>query len=119
VKCRPPFVRPRRAPLPLDRLAALPLDHLVPLAVAHIRSAPLDELGPVPRGSPRTHATLDEIAELVVARPGVARELAAVLNPVLLRAAELSGGNVSAAAPLLSMERMVFARRSQRGKRSS
>jgi transcriptional regulator of acetoin/glycerol metabolism len=103
----------------LRSLAAVPLANLLATASETLRSATLDEISTIfTGGSPKVDST-DQLAEMILALPVEGPKLDAVQRAVVLRALAVSGGNVSAAARLLGVERKAFERKVSRARRQS
>jgi DNA-binding NtrC family response regulator len=107
-----------KPPTPFDQLSNLPIDELVPAAVDRLKHATLDELATMLAGKPAALPPLSQLAETVLTLSAKGSKLEAIENAVVLMAVEQSGGNVSAAARLLGVERKALDRKIARAKKA-
>jgi ActR/RegA family two-component response regulator len=102
----------------LRSLTSVPIENLLATASQRLRHATLDDLSTIfIGGSPKVDSTA-QIAEMILALPVKGSKLEAVQGAVVLHALAVSGGNVSAAARLLGMERKALERKIARAKRA-
>ena len=111
----------------LRDLASCPLDQLLSVAAERFRSASLNELAELimrdapaspaspafgaSAASPAAQASADNLAQAILSLPEKGSKLEAVQRAVILHAIAVTGGNVSAAARLLGIERKAFERK--------
>jgi ActR/RegA family two-component response regulator len=103
---------------PIQALSNIPIDRLLPTALERLKSATLDELATILSGKSTVVPSTEQLAEMILALPETGSKLDAVQRVVVLHALEVSGGNVSAAARLLGMERKALERKLARARRS-
>jgi DNA-binding NtrC family response regulator len=103
---------------PIQSLSNVPIDRLLPIAMERLKHATLDELATILSGKSTVVPSTEQLAEMILALPEKGSKLEAVQRAVVLHALEVSGGNVSAAARLLGMERKALERKLARARRS-
>jgi len=101
----------------LSELRSIPLDQLLPKAVERLRDATLDELADLLSRGPGGGRALEDLAKAVIALPTEGSKLGAAERAVVLHALHSAGGNVSAAARLLGVDRKALERRVRRIRR--
>jgi transcriptional regulator of acetoin/glycerol metabolism len=104
---------------PLNDLTGVPLDQLLVKAMDRLRGATLDELSALLKPSSSVIATDDALARAILALPGKGSKLGAAERAVVLHALNQCGGNVSATARLLGIDRKALERKIRRIKRTS
>ena len=103
----------------LESLRNIPVDKLLDTAIARLKSATLDELSAMLSGKATVIPSTDTLAEMIVALPEKGSKVVVVENAVVLHALATCGGNVSAAARLLGVERKALERKIARAKRAA
>jgi ActR/RegA family two-component response regulator len=103
---------------PIQSLSNIPIERLLPTAAERLKHATLDELATILSGKSTLVPSTEQLAEMILALPEKGSKLDAVQRVVVLHALEVSGGNVSAAARLLGMERKALERKIARARRS-
>jgi ActR/RegA family two-component response regulator len=103
----------------LKILANIPIDRLLPLAAEKLKHATLDELATILSGKATVVPSTDQLAEMILALPESGSKLARVQNAVVMHAFATCGGNVSAAARLLGMDRKELERKIARARRAA
>jgi DNA-binding NtrC family response regulator len=103
---------------PIQSLSNIPIDRLLPTAIDRLKHATLDELATILSGKSTVVPSTGELAEMILALPEKGSKLEAVERVVVLHALAVSGGNVSAAARLLGMERKSLERKVARARRA-
>jgi DNA-binding NtrC family response regulator len=106
-------------PSALENLKNIPVDKLLDTALERMKRATLDELGAMLSGKATVVPSTDTLAEMILALPEKGSKVAAVENAVVLHALATSGGNVSAAARLLGVDRKALERKLARAKRAA
>ena len=96
----------------LERLANIPIDRVLPMVMDKLRHSTLDERARSSAGERRW------CRRRTTSRPEKGSKLEIMQNAVVLHAVAVSGGNVSAAARLLGVERKAFERKLARARRS-
>ena len=101
-----------------ETLSNIPIDRILPLVMEKLQRSTLDELGALLGGRGTAVPTPDDLAKMILALPEKGSKFHVVQNAVVLHAVAASGGNVSAAARLLGIERKAFERKLARARRS-
>jgi ActR/RegA family two-component response regulator len=108
-------MRPR--PPLLSSLATIPIDRFLTAAAERLRHATVDEIATILEDRGTAIPSADRLAEMVVALPDKGSKLEIVQAAVVTRAIAMTGGNVSAAARLLGMDRKQLERKLARARR--
>jgi ActR/RegA family two-component response regulator len=103
----------------LRSLANIPIDQLLPRAAEKLKHATLDELAAILSGRATTVPSTNQLAEMILALPENGSKMERVQDAVVTHAVAVSGGNVSAAARLLGMERKALERKIARARRAA
>ena len=104
---------------PLRGLDEVRLDQLIQQATQRLRHATLEELAGIVNGIPSKPPTAEALAHIIVNLPERGSKLLAVERAVVLHAWETAGGNVSAAARLLGIDRKQMERKLAKARRYS
>ena len=117
------------SPSPLGALARLPLRDVVPELQARLSTLTLAQVEALVRGmsalaapgreAASAPASLEQVAEVVLALRTPRSKLAELERVVVLHALEVTNGNVSAAARLLGVDRKQVERKVARHRRRS
>jgi DNA-binding NtrC family response regulator len=102
----------------LRGLEAFPIDKLLPRATDLLRKASLEDLASILAGKGAPPRSADDLAPIVVGLATSGSKLAAVERAVVLHAHATCGGNVSAAARLLGIDRKAMERKLAKARRS-
>ena len=102
-----------------ESLSNIPIDRVLPMVMEKLQHATLDELGALLGGRATVVPTTDDLVKMILALPAKGSKLELVQNAVVLHAVAVSGGNVSAAARLLGVERKAFERKLRNARRST
>jgi DNA-binding NtrC family response regulator len=102
---------------PLRGLDEVRLDQLIHQATARLRHATIEELAGIVQGIPSRAPNAEALAHAIVALPVKGTKLLAVERAVVLHAYETTGGNVSAAARLLGVDRKQMERKLAKARR--
>jgi DNA-binding NtrC family response regulator len=103
---------------PLRGLDEVRLDQLIHQATQRLRHATLEELAGIVNGIPSRPPTADVLAHSVLSLPDRGSKLLAVERAVVLHAWDSAGGNVSAAARLLGIDRKQMERKLAKARRA-
>jgi DNA-binding NtrC family response regulator len=103
----------------LRGLQAVPIEKLLPKATAMLKNASLEDLASILTGKGAPPRSPDDLAPIVVGLDTKGSKLAAVERAVVLHAHATCGGNVSAAARLLGIDRKAMERKLAKARRAS
>jgi ActR/RegA family two-component response regulator len=101
----------------LRGLEAVPIEKLLPKATDLLKNASLEDLASILAGKGAAPRSADDLAPIVMALATKGSKLAAVERAVVLHAFATCGGNVSASARLLGIDRKAMERKLAKARR--